>query len=131
MAATQKKLCGTKEWAKEASGFPHDLSDEQKTVSALQGSLTPAGPWRRVGLAAERHAARVQVLAEFKPKATEEVLDAIKYSCETTDDVACRYLRARQFDVAKATEMAQNCKISTSFAISRISLSSNVQIKAF
>ncbi len=61
------------------------------------------------------HAA--QVLAEFKPKVTEDVLNAIKYSCETIDDVACRYLRARQFDIAKATEMAQACKISNFFAI--------------
>ena len=57
----------------------------------------------------------MQVLTKFKDAVTEDVLEAIKFSCETSDDVACRYLRARQFDIAKAKEMADNCKISALF----------------
>ena len=67
--------CGTKHWARSASGFPDDLSVEQ-----------------------------ARVLGAFKAS-HEELLLAAKGLHEDMDSIACRYLRARQFDAAAAAKM--------------------------
>ncbi|CAE7256886.1 unnamed protein product [Symbiodinium sp. KB8] len=85
--AGAEKLCGTAKWATHASGFPHDLSDEQR-----------------------------EELDKFMTAATTETLEAVKFPHETNEDVACRFMRARKFGVEDALTMINNCKISTSCA---------------
>lgn len=67
--------CGTKHWARSASGFPEDLSVEQ-----------------------------ARVLDVFKA-AHNDLLVAAKGLHEDLDSIACRYLRARQYDTPAAAKM--------------------------
>lgn len=113
--AGAEKLCGTAKWATHASGFPHDLSDEQREVSG--GARTPP---TCVGGVCRAHlpccAACLQELDKFMTAATTETLEAVKFPHETNEDVACRFMRARKFGVEDALTMINNCKISTSCA---------------
>ena len=68
--------CGTKKWNKSASGYPDDLSVEQAAV-----------------------------LERFKETVTLERLHQCRFTHETVDGAACRYLRARQFGLKEAAKM--------------------------
>jgi len=72
----------------------------------LKSSVAHMDLWGQVGHLNE---SQKQTLEIFKSAASEEKLNIAKFSVETIDQVACRFLRARQFDIGKAHELLHEC----------------------
>jgi hypothetical protein len=54
-----------------------------------------------------------QVLARFLERAPEDEINAMKFRHESPEDIACRVLRARKFDVEAALVMLKATKMSS------------------
>lgn len=94
--------------APSSSATQQETTTTATTTTAVGPDNTPATlqtTKTMVPLTAVQEAA----LGSFKQQARPSDLEAAKYTVETTDQVCCRFLRARGFDVAKALVLLGEC----------------------
>jgi len=84
------------------------------TTTAVGPDDTPATPqtkkMMREGQVGHLTPAQEAALGTFKQQARPSDIEAAKYSVETVDQVCCRFLRARGFDVGKALILLGECQ---------------------
>lgn len=72
----------------------------------FKSSVAHMDLWGQVGHLTESQKSTLEI---FKSAASEDKLNLAKFSVETVDQVACRFLRARQFDIGKAHDLLHEC----------------------